>query len=197
MSEELSNDQKEAVRDKLEFSMAMQRATQEINQHWEDRISKLKDLHSHELQNLTDGQRTYSKPKLLDRLRGRYRDHYILFNNKVPIFCHKEGCDSRRKGVNFGVESICLTREQALDAAAEYWERMKSFNGYSFHSLSIVHFQVDRFGSQKGVIVRNITLDQKDWNEEVRSQTKKELSKVTADKLVLDSLMSMRPRRKK
>lgn len=197
MTEELTKDQKQAVKEKLEWETTLQRATQEINQHWEDRMRKLKDLNAHEMQNLTEGGRqTFSKPKLLDRLRGRYRDHYILFNNKIPIFCERKECSQRKKGVDFGVEAICLSREQALAAAEEYWEERKMYNGYSFNSLSIVHFQVDRFGSRHGMIVRNITLDQREWNDEEREKTKKELGKITAEKMVLDSLMSMRPKKR-
>lgn len=196
--EELSADKKEQVKENLEWDMAIQRATQEINQHWEERIKKIKDLHNHEMQNMVSGSRlSFSKPRLIDRLRGRYRDHYILFNNKVPVFCEKKECSQRKRGVDFGVEAICLSREQALEAADAYWAERKKFNGYSFNSLSIVHFQVDRFGSRHGMVVRDITIDQREWNDEKRSQVKKELEKVTAEELVLDSLMSARPKRKK
>ena len=197
-NDELTADQKQQVKENLEWDMAIQRATQEINEHWEDRMKVMKDLHNHEMQNFTNGSRmSFSKPKFLDRLRGRYRDHYILFNNKVPIFCEQKECSQRKNGVDFGVEAICLSREQALAAADAYWEERKMFNGYSFNSLSIVHFQVDRFGSRQGMVVRDITIDQREWNEENREKVKKELEKVTADELVLNSLMSARPKRKR
>ena len=197
MSDELTKDEKDKVREKLEFEMVIQKATQEINNHWEERVAKLKDMQAHEMQNIMTAQRTFSKPKWIDRIRGRYRDLYILFNNKIPIFCDQAECKSRRKGVDYGVQAICLSREQALDAAEEYWNNLKAFTGYSFNSLSILHFQVDRYGSREGMVVRDITLDQKEWNEETKEATKNELNKVTADKLVLDSLMSARPRKKK
>jgi len=196
--EELSADKKEQVKENLEWDMAIQRATQEINQHWENRIKKIKELHNHEMQNMVSGSRmSFSKPRLIDRLRGRYRDHYILFNNKIPVFCERKECSQRKNGVDYGVEAICLSREHALEAAEAYWAERKEYNGYSFNSLSIIHFQVDRFGSRQAMVVRNITIDQREWNDEKRSKVKKELDKVTAENLVLDSLMSARPKRKK
>jgi len=109
-----------------------------------------------------------------------------------------ESCGHQtQRGVDFGIEAICLSAEQALAAADEYWKERKEYNGYSFNSLSIIHFQVDRFGSRHGMIVRDITIQQKDWNADKKKTVKAELDKITADELVLDSLMSMRPKKRR
>ncbi|MBT93226.1 MAG: hypothetical protein CMA60_00160 [Euryarchaeota archaeon] len=196
MADEITNDQREKIQEKLQWESALQRATQEINDHWEARTAKMKSLFDLEMQNLLTGGRTFSKPKFIDRIRGRYRDHYILFNNKVPMVCESCGHQTQR-GVDFGIEAICLSAEQALAAADEYWKERKEYNGYSFNSLSIIHFQVDRFGSRHGMIVRDITIQQKDWNADKKKTVKAELDKITADELVLDSLMSMRPKKRR
>ena len=84
MTEEISKDQKEVIKDNLEFQLALQRANEETTTHYKDRIDKMRRMHQHELQNLLTAQVSYKKPKLWDRIRGRYKDIYILFNNRNP-----------------------------------------------------------------------------------------------------------------
>ena len=194
MTEEISKDQKEVIKDNLEFQLALQRANEETTTHYKDRIDKMRRMHQHELQNLLTAQVSYKKPKLWDRIRGRYKDIYILFNNRNPLRCGHCG-EKAQEGVNGGIEDICLDYERALELCDEYFEKWRDYSGYSFHSMRIVHVQIDRKNSRKGAFVRDITLDRRDWNPDTKKKTRKELQEITADKLVLDSLMSMRPRR--
>jgi|GEM_PF-6586962 len=194
MSEKTTQDQKATIKDNLEFQLALQRANEETTIHYKDRIEKLTKMHQHELQNLLTAQVSYKKPKLWDRLRGKYKDIYILFNNRMPLRCGHCG-EKTKEGVNGGIEEVCLDYESALELCDEFFEKWRDFSGYSFVSLRIVHIQVERKDSRRGAFVRDITLDRKDWNPDVKKKTRKELQKITADKLVVDSLMSMRPRR--
>ena len=44
VNEEISQDQKEAIKDNLEFQLALQRANEETTTHFKDRIKKLKKI---------------------------------------------------------------------------------------------------------------------------------------------------------
>ena len=192
---EITDDKKEQIRDNLEFQLALQRANEEVTSHYREREQKLKSLHNHEIQNLTDAQITYIKPKLWHRITGRYKDIYILMNGKIPMICPADGCKVRFAGVNNGFEAIALDIETALEMAEDYFENCSEYGGYSFHSLKILHIQLDRRSTRRGVVVRNISLDRKKWREE-KEKTRADLEKITANKLVIDSLMSMRPKRR-
>ena len=80
-----------------------------------------------------------------------------------------------------------------MEEVKNYTETWKEYSGMSFHSVKIIHVQVDRRGSRQGMVVRDITIDH--WDEERKNDLTKQLNEVTADKMVLDSLMSMRPKR--
>ena len=86
----------------LEIDMMIQNATQLVTNRYEKEIRKERDLHRAEMQNLTDGMKTWKKPSLWARLTGRYKDIYLVLNHRVPIYCHKTDCEVKGRGHNWG-----------------------------------------------------------------------------------------------
>ena len=75
----------------LEAEMQFQQATQAVADRYEAQIAKLRDHHEKEMQSLLMGMEAdlISKPSLWARLIGRYKDIFIVFNHKLPVWCLK------------------------------------------------------------------------------------------------------------
>ena len=134
------------------------------------------------------------KPSLWARITRRYKDIYIVYNHRMPVYCHRKDCETATEGVNWGIEWIGTTIEGAMEAADEYFYEWRHHVAYA--SIKILHMQVDR-RSTRGAVVKDITLKMKDWNPESKKMTKASLEESTADSAIVNSLVANRPSYKK
>jgi len=178
----------------LDTDIMIQKATQIVTNRYEKEIKRLKRFHEKEMQTLIDGRKTFRKPSFWSRMTRRYKDIYILYNHRMPVYCHRSDCETAGSGVNWGMECISTDLEEIMQAADEYFYEWRHHSDYA--SMKILHLQVDR-RSSKGAIVKDVTMLYKDWNPETKKLTKDKISEVTADSSIVNSLVANRPSYKK
>jgi hypothetical protein len=186
-----TTDEQKAPNMNLELDVMIQKATQVVADRYEKQIKRLTKFHEKEMQTLIDGRKSFRKPSLFARLTRRYKDIYIVYNHRMPVYCHRSDCTTKGEGVNWGIEAICTELEEALWYADEYFIQ---WEGYADHtSVKILHLQVDR-RNRHGAIVNDVTLTLKDWDPEKRRMVKTKFEKQTADSLIINSLVKNRPK---
>lgn len=178
----------------LETDMIVQKATQAVTNRYEAEIKRLKRFHEKEMETLIKGRKSMIKPSLWARITRRYKDIYIVYNHRMPVYCHRKDCETATEGVNWGIEWIGTTVEGAMEAADEYFYEWRNHVNYA--SIKILHMQVDR-RSTRGAVVKDITLKMKDWNPESKKMAKASLEESTADSAIVNSLVANRPSYKK
>ena len=174
----------------LETDFMIQRATQAVADRYEAQIKRLKRFHEKEMQTLIDGRKSSIKPSLWARLTRRYKDIYIVYNHRMPVYCHRRDCETATEGVNWGIEHIGTTIESAMEAADAYFYEWRNHSEHV--SVKILHLQVDR-RSTRGAVVQDITLKLKDWNPEKKKMTHETLEGTSADSAIINSLVANRP----
>ncbi len=174
----------------LSIDMMIQNATQVVTNRYEKEIKRLKRFHEKEMQTLIDGRKSFIKPSFWSRFTRRFKDIYILYNHRMPVYCHRSDCETAGSGVNWGIEYISTNLEEVMEATDEYFYEWRNYTDHV--SMKILHLQVDR-RSTKGAIVKDITLAYKDWNPETKKLTKDNLQEVTADSAIVNSLVQNRP----
>jgi len=189
MAEEENNDEKPHQME-LETDMIVQRATQAVTNRYEAEIKRLKSFHEKEMDTLIEGKKSMIKPSLWARITRRYKDIYIVYNHRMPVYCHRKDCETATSGVNWGMEFIGTTIEGAMEAADEYFYEWRNHSNYA--SVKILHLQVDR-RSTRGAVVKDITLKMKDWNPDAKKMAQASLENSTADSAIVNSLVANRP----
>ena len=174
----------------LNLDMMVQKATQAVTNRYEMKIKQLTRFHEKEMQTLIEGRKTFVKPSFWSRFNKRFKDIYILYNHRMPVYCHRSDCETASSGVNWGIEYISTDLEKIMEAADEYFYEWRNYPDHT--SMKILHLQVDR-RSRKGAIVKDVTMSYTDWNPETKQLTKDKLEKVTADSAIVDSLVKNRP----
>ena len=194
MAEDNSEEEAKPHHMELETDMIVQNATQAVADRYEAEIKRLKRFHEKEMETLIKGRKSMIKPSLWARITRRYKDIYIVYNHRMPVYCHRKDCETATEGVNWGMEWIGTTIEGAMEAADEYFYEWRNHANYA--SIKILHLQVDR-RSTKGAVVKDITLKMKDWNPESKKLAKASLEESTADSAIVNSLVANRPSYKK
>lgn len=194
MAEENSGEEAKPHQMELETDMIVQKATQAVANRYEAEIKRLKRFHEKEMETLIKGRKSMFKPSLWARITRRYKDIYIVYNHRMPVYCHRKDCETATEGVNWGIEWIGTTIEGAMEAADEYFYEWRHHVSYA--SIKILHMQVDR-RSTRGAVVKDITLKMKDWNPESKKMAKASLEESTADSAIVNSLVANRPSYKK
>lgn len=194
MAEDSSEEEAKPHQMELETDMIVQKATQAVANRYEAEIKRLKRFHEKEMETLIKGRKSMIKPSLWARITRRYKDIYIVYNHRMPVYCHRKDCETATEGVNWGIEWIGTTIEGAMEAADEYFYEWRHHVNYA--SIKILHMQVDR-RSTRGAVVKDITLKMKDWNPESKKMTKASLEESTADSAIVNSLVANRPSYKK
>tara|TARA_B100000287_G_scaffold263148_2_gene247631 strand:+ start:1095 stop:1742 length:648 start_codon:yes stop_codon:yes gene_type:complete len=163
----------------LEFDFAIQKATQVVTDQYEKRITAIENRQAKEMQNFMDGQRFFVKPSLLDRLLGRYKDMYLVFNHLRPFHC--TACGTNHHGVNHGIESLTLD----LDTALGYIDEM--FDKFPEGKARLLHIQVDRRSRRQGQIVNEYTFMLKDWDRDRQKYITEEIMENSAHNKIFGS----------
>jgi hypothetical protein len=184
-------DEQKAPNMNLDIDMMIQNATQLVTNRYEAELKKQKRFHHKEMQTLINGGKAFYKPSLWARLSRRYKDIYIVYNHKMPVYCHRSNCETKGEGVNWGIEAITTDLESALGYADSYFEEWQGHSDYT--SVKILHLQVDR-RSRQGALVDDVTLALKDWNPDKRKMVKSKLEGQTADSQIINSLVKNRPK---
>jgi hypothetical protein len=184
-------DEKKAPNMNLDIDMMIQNATQIVTNRYEGELKKQQRFHNKEMQTLINGRKSSFKPSLWARLSRRYKDIYIVYNHKMPVYCHRSDCETKGEGVNWGIEAITTDLESALGHADAYFEEWTGYNNYT--SVKILHLQVDRRG-RNGALVEDVTLNLRDWNPDKRKMIKVKLQEQTADSQIINSLVKNRPK---
>ena len=194
MAEDSNEEETKPHQMDLETDMIVQKATQAVANRYEAEIKRLKRFHEKEMETLIKGRKSMIKPSLWAKITRRYKDIYIVYNHRMPVYCHRKDCETATEGVNWGIEWIGTTVEGAMEAADEYFYEWRNHVNYA--SIKILHMQVDR-RSTRGAVVKDITLKMKDWNPESKKMAKASLLESTADSAIVNSLVANRPSYKK
>jgi len=176
-----------SLKQNLEIDLVIQRATQEVTDRYEGIMRKERDELHREMQNFTDGQKTFVKPRLRDRFFGRIKDLYLVMNHRIPVYCPKSGCPIKGKGVNFGIEAITADLDTALGYIDAYFDKYPERG-----SAKLIHMQVDRRSHRTGAIVNDYTFLVGDWDPERRQHIRAEIDGMSADQMVVASLLEDR-----
>ena len=181
----------------LDFDLAMQRASQQITNEYEEKMRKTENLHRKEIQNYLDGQRTFVKPRWIDRVRGRFKDLYLVYNHLQPVYCHRSDCTTKAEGVNWGIECLTLDLDVALGHIDEY---MLNFPNRG--SAKLLHIQIDRFKNRTGAVVSDVSYNFKDWDPQAKRYIREKMEFESVEQKIVASLVEDRkeyrkaPRRK-
>jgi hypothetical protein len=167
----------------LEWDMAMQRAGQVITDRYEKEIKTKEKHHRKEMQNFLDGQKSFVKPRWIDRLMGRYKDLYLVYNHLQPIYCHKSNCPTKSEGVNWGIEVLTLDLDVALGYIDEYFENYPNHG-----SAKLLHIQIDRRTNRTGQVVSDHTFLLKDWDSQKKRYIRDDMESESVEHKILASL---------
>jgi hypothetical protein len=176
----------------LEWDMAMQRAGQVITDRYEKEIKKQANNHRKEMQNFLDGQKSFVKPRWIDKLFGRYKDLYLVYNHMVPVFCHKSKCPTKGEGVNWGIEALTLDLDVALGYIDEYFETYPHCG-----SAKLLHIQIDRRTNRTGQVVSDHTFLLKDWDSTKKRYIQEEMELESVEHRIIASLAEDRKKWKR
>jgi hypothetical protein len=171
----------------LDFDLALQRATQGITNEYEDKMRKTENLHRKEIQNFLDGQRTFVKPRWIDRIRGRFKDLYLVYNHLQPIYCHRTDCTTKAEGVNWGIECLTLDLDVALGHIDEYL-----MNFPNRGSAKLLHIQIDRFKNRTGVVVSDVSYNFKNWDVNAKRFVREKMEFESVEERIVASLVEDR-----
>lgn len=169
----------------LEDEMAFQQATQAVADRYEAQIRRLKDHHAKEMQSLLMGMDAdlISKPSLWNRITGRYKDIFIVFNHNIPVWCPKKSCPTKREGINWGIEAVTTDLNIALDYITDYFNRNQDTD---WAHAKLLHLQVDRRKGH-GAVVDELSWTWPLWRNSDHFDDKRKISKKMADKLIKKS----------
>ena len=170
--------------EELEFDMAIQRATQIVTDKYEKELFRIKKNQTREMQSFIDGQKIFVKPRFIDRLFGRFKDMYIVFNHMRPWHC--KHCGTNYDGANDGIECVTLD----IDTALGYIDEI--FDKYDKGKARLVHVQVDRRSSRTGQVVDVYNFLMRDWDPEKKQYMTHKLLEESVENRIHASLVEDR-----
>lgn len=164
----------------IEENFYIQRATQQVTEQYERKILEERNRNRREMQNIVDGRKFWVKPSLWDRIRGRFKDMYIVFNHMRAFHCTE--CGTNFHGLNYGIECMTLDLNTALSYIDECFEK------YPNTRVKLLHVQVDRRTRRTGQIVHDYNYLMKDWDAEQRRYITEDLKENSAANKIFGEL---------